>query len=154
MTTSRRSSQARRLRPHGRSSTRSVAATFARPEPPQGSSSTRAPPLPVVVTQLHRRLRQLLIVRALRDAGEKPPAIARAAGITGPPKTAEYRLQVLSRQAMAWEPEELTGALAGLVEVDLVSKGLPVGGKPLRRGAAEGPTALLLWLSERVARRG
>ncbi len=110
--------------------------------------------LPVVVTQLHRRLRQLLIVRALRDAGEKPPAIARAAGITGPPKTAEYRLQVLSRQAMAWEPEELTGALAGLVEVDLVSKGLPVGGKPLRRGAAEGPTALLLWLSERVARRG
>jgi DNA polymerase III delta subunit len=109
-------------------------------------------PLPVVVTQLHRRLRQVLIVRSLHDAGEKPPAIARAAGITG--GGAEYRLQVLSRQAMAWEPEELAQALAGLVEVDLVSKGLPVGGKRLRHGAAEGPTALLLWLAERVARRG
>ncbi len=109
-------------------------------------------PLPVVVTQLHRRLRQILIVRSLRDAGERPPAIAREAGMTG--RGAEYRLQVLSRQAMAWEPEELTQALAGLVEVDLVSKGLPVGGKPLRRGAAEGPTALLLWLAERVARGG
>ena len=108
-------------------------------------------PLPVVVTQLHRRLRQILIVRSLRDAGEQPPAIARAAGITG--RGAEYRLQVLSRQAMAWEPEELAQALAGLVEVDLVSKGIPVGGRPLRRGAAEGPTALLLWLAERVARR-
>ena len=108
-------------------------------------------PLPVVVTQLHRRLRQILIVRSLRDAGEQPPAIARAAGITG--RGAEYRLQVLSRQAMAWEPEDLAQALAGLVEVDLVSKGIPVGGRPLRRGAADGPTALLLWLAERVARR-
>ena len=108
-------------------------------------------PLPVVVTQLHRRLRQILIVRSLRDAGEQPPAIARAAGITG--RGAEYRLQVLSRQAMAWEPEDLAQALAGLVEVDLVSKGIPVGSRPLRRGAADGPTALLLWLAERVARR-
>jgi DNA polymerase III delta subunit len=110
-------------------------------------------PLPVVVTQLHRRLRQLLIIRSLVETGEKPPAIARAAGITGPPKTLEFRFQTLSRQAASWEPAELTEALVSLVEVDLVSKGLPVNGRPARRGSAEGPTALLVWLAERVTRR-
>jgi DNA polymerase III delta subunit len=110
-------------------------------------------PLPVVVTQLHRRLRQLLVIRSLSAAGERPPAIAKAAGISGTPKAVEFRYQMLSRQAAAWEPEELTVALAALVEEDLVSKGLPVNGRPPRRGSAEWPTALLVWLSERVAVR-
>ena len=101
--------------------------------------------LPVVVTQLHRRLRQLLEIRERIGRGEEDSGIARAMRLN------PYRAPILLRQARAWDPAELVAALEGLVDVDLASKGLALGART--GDVMTGELALTLWLAERVARR-
>jgi DNA polymerase III delta subunit len=128
-----------------------------------GEASSRAEalvadgtPLPVIVTQLHRRLRQLVQVADLLEARTGSEEIARELGLVrgGKVDAARFRADVLSRQAAAWRPEDLVEALDGLVEVDLASKGLLPDGSAAGRPEARGPLALQLWIAERVTRRG
>ena len=100
--------------------------------------------LPVIVTQLHRRLRQLLEVRDRIAGGTAPRDLVRSLHLN------PYRAEILARQAMAWDPDELQTALGALLEVDLASKGMAA---DARHGAAgmTGSLALGLWLAERMA---
>ncbi len=100
--------------------------------------------LQVIVTQLHRRLRQLLEVRERIAGGAAPRDLVRLLRLN------PYRAEILARQAMAWDPDELQSALCALLEVDLASKGTAA---DARHGAAgmTGSLALGLWLAERMA---
>jgi DNA polymerase III delta subunit len=97
-----------------------------------------------MVAQLHRRLRQLLEIRERLAAGATVPDLVRSLHLN------PYRAEVLARQAMGWSPGELETALDGLLEVDLVSKGLAPDGRRAS-SAMTAPLALWLWLVERVA---
>ncbi len=101
-------------------------------------------PLPVVVTQLHRRMRQLLEIRDRVANGARPADLV--ARMRLHPKRAE----ILARQAMGWDVEELTSALDALLEVDLASKGL-AGDARRAAGPMTGPLAFALWIAEHVA---
>lgn len=101
-------------------------------------------PPPLLVAQLHRRLRDLLEVAELLAGGASPGSLVRTL------KVKPFRAEKLASQARAWSPEELQAALEGLLELDAAGKGvegLP-GGEPRRR------LAFTLWLAERVARTG
>ena len=74
-------------------------------------------PLPVVIVQLHRRLRELLIAADLAAAGRRPPDIVKAIG--GHP----FRAQKLVEQARRWTLPELDAALEGVLELDAMIKG-------------------------------
>lgn len=100
-----------------------------------------ARPEPVVLTMLHRRVRELLLMVDGRERGEPLPAIARGM------KLKEYPARKLWEQAAAWEPVELEAALDGLLDLDAALKG--DGGTDVRRRRL----AFDLWLAERVARR-
>ncbi len=99
--------------------------------------------LPVIVTQLHRRLRQLLEIRDRLAHGARP------ADIVGALRLHPKRAEILAEQAMRWDVDELESALEALLEVDLASKGLS---SDARRsaGTMSGPLALTLWLVEHV----
>ncbi len=99
--------------------------------------------LPVVVTQLHRRLRQLLEIRDRLAGGAAPGDMVRLLRLN------PYRAEILVRQAMRWEVEDLADALVALLEVDLASKGLS-GDARAGAGPMTGPLALGLWIAERV----
>ena len=103
-------------------------------------------PLQVTVTQLHRRLRQLLELRARMAGGAARRDLVRELRLN------PYRAEILFRQAMAWEPTELQTALEALLEVDLASKGLAADARH-GAGGMSGPLALALWLSEQVPPR-
>lgn len=73
-------------------------------------------PLPLLVTQLHRRLRDLLILSDLLAEGRGPADLVRAIG--GHP----YRVEQLARQARNWSPPELEDALEDVLELDAAAK--------------------------------
>ena len=102
--------------------------------------------LPLLVAQLHRRLRELIVIRDHLAAGTKPPELARAL------KLQPFRAQKLAEQAQTWEPAALDGALTGLFELDLLSKGIAADGGP--HSLSDGATRLYLivWIGERVRR--
>ncbi len=100
-------------------------------------------PEPVLVTVLHRRIRELLEVADRVAAGEKLPAIGRAMKIAS-----EFRMRNLAAQARAWSVADLRDALDGLVELDAMVKGAP--GANL--DAAQRRLAFDLWILDRVAR--
>lgn len=103
--------------------------------------------IPLLVAQLHRRIRDLVIVRDLLDARARPPEIMAALRVHQP-----YRAQRLAEQAATWTAAELAAALAGLVELDLRSKGLdPAGGFVAVSDARDG-LAVARFLAEHVAR--
>jgi len=99
-----------------------------------------ARPEPVVLTVLHRRVRELIQVAEARRRGDPLPALARAM------KLKEYPARKLWEQAATWQPSELEAALEGLLELDAVLKG--DGATSVRRRRL----AFDLWLAERVAR--
>jgi len=104
--------------------------------------------LPVIVTQLHRRLRQLIELRELATSGATPREIVTETRLH------PYRADILGRQAAAWSSAELASAIDGLFAVDLASKGLAAG---IRRGGAppsRGPLSLTAWIADCVVRRG
>ncbi len=101
-------------------------------------------PAPVLVAQLHRRIREILEVADLLAAGATPASLVRTL------KLKPYRAEKLAEQARGWTLAELEAALEGLLEVDATIKRAEGTG-----GAGSGETrerlALDLWLAERVA---
>lgn len=103
-------------------------------------------PLQVVVTQVHRRLRQLLELHERLASG----ATAREAAAAM--KLNPYRADILARQAAAWSAADLQAALGGLVDVDLATKGIAADGSRTVAGVSRGPLALDVWIAESVSR--
>ena len=98
-------------------------------------------PLPGVIVQLHRRLRELLVAADLVDQGRKPPDIVKAIG--GHP----FRAQKLVEQARRWTLPELDAALEGVLELDAMIKGAVDSGSTERQVRL----AFTLWMRDRVA---
>jgi DNA polymerase III delta subunit len=122
----------------GRSSTPSQSAAAAGPMLDHLLEST---PEPVILVQLHRRLRELLIAVDLLAARTPPAALVKAIG--GHP----FRVQKLAEQAARWTPAELEAALEGLLDLDAMVKGAP------DAYATDGQRrlAFAIWVRERVA---
>lgn len=99
-------------------------------------------PAPLLVTHLHRRIRQLIEVADLLDSGTPARELVRTL------KLNPYVAEKLAGQARAWSLPELDAALDGLLELDATLKGR-AGGGDLRRRAA-----VSLWIAERVRRPG
>ncbi len=100
-------------------------------------------PLPVVIVQLHRRLRELLIAADHIAAGSRPPDIVKAIG--GHP----FRAQKLVEQARRWTLPELDAALEGVLELDAMIKGAVDAASTERQVRL----AFTLWVEDRVAIR-
>ena len=76
-------------------------------------------PEPVLLAVLHRRVVELLELGDRMSDGTALPAAARAMGITS-----EFRAKTLAGQARRWTTDELTSALAALVDLDAMVKGV------------------------------
>lgn len=100
-----------------------------------------------LTAQIHRRLRELLIVRDLLDDGARPPEIVKATRLQ------PFRAEVLAGQAAAWTAGELEAAIDGLVELDLRSKGIDPGGATVPVSAERDALGLQRLIAERVVRR-
>jgi DNA polymerase III delta subunit len=103
-------------------------------------------PLPVIVSQLHRRLRDLVVIREALDAGRRPHELPRLL------KLQPFRAEKLAQQAAAWTIDELEAALEGLLLLDLESKGIALDGSTLSMSDDRSALALEVWLVERVAK--
>lgn len=101
-------------------------------------------PEPVLISVLHRRIRELLEVSDRLAQGEPAGSLARSM------KLNPFRAERLVEQARMWRTAELETALGGLVEVDATVKGAP--GRPI--GDAQHRLAFVLWVTESVARPG
>ncbi len=99
-----------------------------------------ATPEPVVLSVLHRRVRELISVLDAQVRGESVQDAARAL------KLKEYPARKLWEQAHAWRPDELDAALDGLLELDATLKGEAASDARRRR------LAFLVWIAERAAR--
>jgi DNA polymerase III delta subunit len=102
-------------------------------------------PLPVVVSQLHRRVRELVQVREHLDSGTRPPELIRVM------RLAPFRAQKLAEQAAAWDGAALDRALLGLVELDLRSKGISLTGGAVRMDDGLDALGLQLWIAEHAS---
>lgn len=98
-------------------------------------------PEPVVLAQLHRRLRELLIAADLVADRASPADMVKAIG--GHP----FRVQKLAEQARGWTPAELEAALEGVLELDAMVKA--AGGSTATD--AQRRLSFALWVEERVA---
>ncbi|MFN8619213.1 MAG: hypothetical protein U0869_00520 [Chloroflexota bacterium] len=104
-------------------------------------------PLPVLVTQVHRRLRELLIVRDHLDGGTRPPDLVRVM------KMQPFRVQKLAEQAASWNAVELEAAIAGLVELDLRGKGISTDGSTVQMSDERDGLGVVLFLAEHTGPR-
>lgn len=100
-----------------------------------------ATPEPVLLTILHRRIVELLELGDRLAGGASLAEAARIMGIAS-----EFRAKTLAGQARRWTTDELTEALAGLVELDAMVKGVPGS----ETDASQRRLAFLLWVRERV----
>jgi DNA polymerase III delta subunit len=98
-------------------------------------------PEPVILAQLHRRLRELIDMADRLDAGTSLQSIARELGYK------EFRARKLAEQARAWTVDELIAALEGVLALDALVKGAEPASERQRR------LAFQLWIMDRVARR-
>jgi DNA polymerase III delta subunit len=105
-------------------------------------------PLPVLISQVHRRLRDLLIVRELLDAGTRPPDLVRQLRLQ------PFRAQKLAEQAATWSVEDLEGAIAGLVELDLRSKGISLDGSTVQMSGERDALGVQLFIAGHARRPG
>ena len=101
--------------------------------------------MPVLVSQLHRRVRDLLLVREHLDAGSRPPQIVKEL------KLQPFRAQKLSEQARRWTITQLEAALEDLLALDLRSKGIAVDGATLPMSPAIDALGLQTWLAGHAA---
>jgi DNA polymerase-3 subunit delta len=99
-------------------------------------------PEPVVITALHRRLRELIEIADRLDRGERARDLPRSM------KLNPYRAERLAAQAITWTVDELEAALAGLLELDAMLKGVP----GLPSGDAQRRLAFVRWMNDRVER--
>jgi competence protein ComEC len=97
-------------------------------------------PEPVVLTVLHKRIRDLIAVLDAQQRGELVQDAAREM------KMKEYPARKLWEQAHGWRPDELDAALDGLLDLDATLKGETAADARRRR------LAFLLWIAEHVAR--
>ncbi len=97
-------------------------------------------PEPVVLSVLHRRVRELISVLDAQVRGESIQDAARAM------KLKEYPARKLWEQAHAWRTDELDAALNGLLELDGTLKGEAAADARRRR------LAFLVWIAERATR--
>ena len=104
--------------------------------------------MPVLITQIHRRLRELIVIREHISAGTKPPDLVREL------KLQPFRAQKLSEQARTWQPEELDEAFDDLYALDLLSKGIAADGSPHSLSDDRSELALLAWMGKHVGRAG
>jgi len=102
----------------------------------------------LLTTQIHRRLRELIVVRDHLNSGTRPAELVRAL------KLQPFRAQKLAEQAARWDAESLDDALSGLLEVDLLSKGISADGSPRSLSDDRSRLALVAWIGERVSARG
>lgn len=100
-------------------------------------------PEPVLIVQLHRRLRELIEVSDLLASGKRPAELPRLLGLH------PFRAETLVRQAGAWTMPELEAALDGLLAVDGLIKGAgrTMASERMRR------LGFTLWVADRVAPR-
>lgn len=103
-------------------------------------------PLPVLVAQLHRRLRELILVRDHLDAGVRPPQMMKEMRLQS------FRAKKLTEQARTWSADELDAALAGLLELDLRGKGIALDGSTPQMSERISALALQAWLVTGVGR--
>lgn len=108
---------------------------------------TDGTPLPVLTTQIHRRLRELILVRDHMDAGTRPPDLVKAM------KMQPFRAQKLAEQAGTWTAPELESALAGLVELDLRSKGISLDGSTVQMSDERDALSVALFIAEHTTGR-
>jgi DNA polymerase III delta subunit len=104
-------------------------------------------PLPVLVSQLHRRLRDLIVVREHLDSG------ARSGDLVRTMRLQPFRAQKLAEQAGAWSVDGLQQAVDGLLELDLRSKGIALDGSTAQMSDARDALGLLVWIAEQAVRR-
>jgi hypothetical protein len=104
--------------------------------------------MPVLISHIHRRLRDLIVIREHIDAGTKPPDLVREM------KMQPFRVQKLTEQARGWTASELDGALHDLYELDLLTKGIALDGSPHSLSDDRSELALVAWLGKHVGRAG
>jgi DNA polymerase III delta subunit len=100
-------------------------------------------PEPVILAILHRRVVELLELGDRIAGGASLPEAARSMGITK-----DFRAKTLAAQARKWSTAELTDALAGLVELDAMVKGVPGS----ESDPAQRRLAFLIWVRDTVGR--
>ena len=98
-------------------------------------------PAPLLITHLHRRIKQLIEVADLLASGTPARELVRIL------KLNPYVAEKLAQQARTWAPPELDAALAGLLDLDAALKSNAAGGDLRRRAAVS------LWIAERVRRK-
>ncbi len=103
-------------------------------------------PLPVLVSQLHRRVRELIAVREHMDAGTRPPDLIKRMRLQ------PFRAQKLTEQAATWDIAALERALDDLVSLDLRSKGITLDGSTVRMDDAMDALGLQMWIAEHARR--
>ena len=102
-------------------------------------------PLPVLITQIHRRLRDLILVRELMDAGTRPPQIVKEL------KLQPFRAKKLAEQAGNWSGPALDAALVELLALDLRSKGIALDGSTLQMSESIDALAVQTWIARHAA---
>jgi DNA polymerase-3 subunit delta len=98
----------------------------------------------VILAQLHRRIREIIEVADHLASGATPGSLVRTLGLK------PFRAEKLVEQARAWSQSDLDEALLSLVELDATVRGAP--GTPV--GDAQRRLAFVMWLGEKVGRRG
>ena len=98
-------------------------------------------PLPVLVSQLHRRLRDLILILEHLDVGSSGVTMSKDL------KMQPFRAQKLSEQARRWTLPRLESALAGVLALDLRSKGISLRGATLQMSESMDALAIQSWIS-------
>jgi len=106
-----------------------------------------ATPLPVLVSQIHRRLRDLILVREHLDAGSRPPQLVKDL------KLQPFRAKKLAEQAGNWSIEALEAAMVDLLALDLRSKGISLDGSTLQVSDKINALAFQVWIARHTAAR-
>jgi len=99
-------------------------------------------PAQVLLTVMHRRIRELIQASDLVASGASPADMVRIL------KVKSYPAEKLARQCRNWTMDELEAALEGLLDLDTAIKGVD------GQAASEGQVRLgfALWIAEHVAR--
>jgi DNA polymerase III delta subunit len=103
-------------------------------------------PLPIILSQLHRRLRELIDVRDRLSQGTRPNELPRVLGMQ------PFRAQKLAEQAAGWRIAELEDALDGLLELDLETKGIATDGRTMSVSDERAALGLDVWITQCVLR--
>jgi DNA polymerase III delta subunit len=104
-------------------------------------------PIQLLVAQLHRRLRELILAREHLDARGSPQALVQILA------TAPFRAEIIGKQARAWSLPELESALEALLTLDLATKGLAPDSSPAPTSDERSALGLAVWLTDNVVRR-